>query len=609
MVVSLSECVSSERKEEFVQREQLQAIIQNRWIEPYFQPIVDLFSGEVFGYEVLSRAPEPFRNPAFMFEMARQWGMCWDLECVCRHRAMERIAQISDEVPDARFFLNVSPHIFNDSRFGKGFTISSLNALGIHQRRIVLEITETSQVEDYDYFKEMIQHYRSQGFDIALDDFGAGHSSLITLVAASPTYLKIDRELISDIHKRSYKQYLIKAIQGFSSNVDSMIIAEGIETEEELQTVVRLGIRYGQGYYLGRPGPDIKTVSPEMRGELRDLFDKYHSPLRARECVLERLMVPTPVFQTRSMCCEDLDQLFRENASLDHVVVLDDRYPVSLVDRASLYANTGGRFGYSLMSKRYIEEIGRPSPLVVNFHTDISSLGHMAMNRSREEIYDPVVLTDDQGHYVGIVTMKQLLTQFIGLEIKIAADANPLTNLPGNRIIEQWIQETVALPHFSVLYADLDRFKEYNDVYGFSLGDRMIRRTASILSDFVSSSPGNVQLGHIGGDDFVAIADSILSQERLESLCRTFDRAKADLFQAKHWEEGGYETTDRSGQQVQVPLVTLSLAVVTSENLAEHCPDKAEKIGQITASLKKVVKNQNAQTGKSGYCFERRFHG
>ncbi len=609
MVFSSLTCLAPETGKESVCREQLLAVIENKWIEPHFQPIVDLYSGEVFGYEALSRAPEPFRNPAFMFDMARQWGMCWDLECVCRQRAIERIAEISENLPETKFFLNVSPHIFNDPRFGKGFTINSLNALGIHQRRIVLEITETSQVEDYDYFKEMIQHYRSQGFDIALDDFGAGHSSLITLVAASPTYLKIDRELIRNLHKRAYKQYLIKAIQGFSSNVDSLLIAEGIETEEELQTVVRLGIRYGQGFYLGRPAPAIHTMSRDMRRHLRDLFDKYHSPLRSRDCILERLMVQTPVFQRASMCCEDLDQFFRENATVDHVVVLDGKHPIALVDRASLYANTGGRFGYSLMSRRFIEEIGRPSPLVAHIQTDISSLGHMAMNRSREEIYDPVVLLDEQGHYAGIITMKQLLTQFIGLEIKIAADANPLTNLPGNRIIEQWIRDVVVQPHFSILYADLDRFKEYNDVYGFSQGDRMIRRTASILSDFVLAAPGNVQLGHIGGDDFVIIADSVLSQDALESLCRTFDHAKEDLFQAKHCEEGGYDASDRAGNPVRVPLVTLSLAVVTSENLATACPDKAEKIGQITAGLKKVVKSQNARTGRSGYCFERRFHG
>jgi diguanylate cyclase (GGDEF)-like protein len=213
----------------------------------------------------------------------------------------------------------------------------------------------------------------------------------------------------------------------------------------------------------------------------------------------------------------------------------------------------------------------------------------MAMNRSREEIYDPVVLLDEQGHYAGIITMKQLLTQFIGLEIKIAADANPLTNLPGNRIIEQWIRDVVVQPHFSILYADLDRFKEYNDVYGFSQGDRMIRRTASILSDFVLAAPGNVQLGHIGGDDFVIIVNDHVETDYFRKIVDEFETEVLKYYNRDDVERGYIITANRQNIPEKFPLTTLT--VVSANNRHQGFKDMYE-LAEKLAGLKKAKKLQ-----------------
>jgi EAL domain-containing protein (putative c-di-GMP-specific phosphodiesterase class I) len=114
----------------------------------------------------------------------------------------------------------------------------------------------------------MVHHYVKQGFKIALDDFGAGHSGLVTLVALTPQFLKLDRELIRSIECNPYKQQLVKAIGSFAQNVDTRLIAEGVETSKELETLMELGIRYVQGFLLAHPRPEPARFSSQMWDEL-----------------------------------------------------------------------------------------------------------------------------------------------------------------------------------------------------------------------------------------------------------------------------------------------------------------------------------------------------
>ncbi|MFW6303453.1 MAG: GGDEF domain-containing protein, partial [Candidatus Sumerlaeota bacterium] len=456
-------------------RKTLERIIESRGIEPNFQPIVDLFSSEIIAYEILSRCPEHFQNPAQMFEEAHYWGLSWELECACRNKAFERIVDLQEDQGNRQFFMNVSPHTFNDPRFGHGFTLDSLDEYGIDQQRIVLEITEISQVTDYEFFQAMVKHYRDEGFRIALDDFGAGHSSLITLVASAPNFIKLDRALVSQIEQYSYKQHLVKSVLSFAANVESDVIAEGVETIAELKTLIRLGIRYAQGFLLSRPSPAPAVLSDEIRNRVRELSKNNNNLfLTGYNDSLPGLILRPPTIQKGTTTCEELDQLFHENAGVDHIVILDKKTPYATIGRQSFYASTGGPFGYSLLQRKPAETTARPNPLIVHEETEITALGRLAMGRRREELYDPVIIVNDDGEFIGTVTMKQLLSKFIDLEVQQATDCNPLTNLPGNRSIQRWISEAIQSPPFSILYADLDRFKEYNDTYGFSQGDRMI---------------------------------------------------------------------------------------------------------------------------------------
>jgi len=175
-------------------------------------------------------------------------------------------------------------------------------------------------------------------------------------------------------------------------------------------------------------------------------------------------------------------------------------------------------------------------------------------------------------------------------------------------MIRRWIQDALASPLFSIVYADLDRFKEYNDRYGFVLGDEMIRFTARILGkNLAGLSSGGARLGHLGGDDFVLVCAGLVDEAVLEAICMTFDAARLESFDPEDRDRGFFVSTDRRGQQVEVPLVTLSLAVIDSRRLRGDV--HPAELAQLASSLKARVKGITEIDRRSAFVFERRSLG
>lgn len=581
-------------------------VIRNQAIRPFFQPIVDLFSGGILGYEILSRGVPPLESPVALFAEAKKASLLWELERACRAAAFRRIGQLGPELQSQRFFLNVSPDIFSDERFFSGFTVDALQEAGIGQQQIVIEVTEETSFDDHSQVEQLARHYVNQGFTIALDDFGAGYSSLATLIALSPHFIKLDRLVTHEIDKHPYKQLLLKAIVSFAHSVEGHVIAEGVETWSELELLMRMGVRYAQGYLFARPAPEPPVLSGELRSRISRQMARYNCPKADLDETIANLIVSPKCVERGTLLCEQADRLFKRDKRLDHIVIVEESRPVGLVTRQHFYLCTGGPFGYTLLQKKPLESIAKSNPLMVGDRVHITLLSKLAMERLPEDLYDPVVVIDTKGDLAGTVTMRQLIIRAGELEVKNAMGANPLTNLPGNRTILKWVEEAVEAPPYTIVYADLDRFKEFNDAYGFLLGDELIRLTASALDDAASACDPEAFVGHVGGDDLVMILRGPVEEEPLSELCRRFDERKLSLFHEEDVRRGWYLASNRRGDCVQVPLPTLSLAVIHSGNV-DFTPTPAI-LSRLAADLKKKVKEINAETGSSGYLVERRMH-
>lgn len=243
--------------------EELKRILSSGDISSVFQLIVSLSDGKVIGYEALSRGPitSELYAPDMLFEIAAKYNRVWDLELLCRVKAIERARDIEK---DKFLFINVDPHILKDEKFKKGFTKEFLAEHNMSPETIIFEITEKTSIEDYKTFKAVLKNYVDQGYKIAIDDTGSGYSGLKMLSETKPHFVKIDMDLIRDIDRDFFKQALIKCFVSLSEVTGMRLIAEGIETKEELLTLIDLGVYAGQGYYINRPAAALEGITKEI---------------------------------------------------------------------------------------------------------------------------------------------------------------------------------------------------------------------------------------------------------------------------------------------------------------------------------------------------------
>ena len=239
-------------KAEIRNKEKLQELLIKEEISTVFQPIVNLQTFEVMGYEALTRGPKgtEYENPYFLFEIAREVGLVFELDRICRKKALLQATQLDT---NTKLFINCLPSTIHDPEFKGNYLKEFLADVQRIPTNIVMEISEREAINDYGVFREAMEYYSDLGFSIAIDDTGAGYSSLEAIVELKPHFLKLDISMVRGIGDNLLKQAMTKAMVSFAGNMNTQIIAEGIETKEELETLKNMGIPLGQGFLLGRP--------------------------------------------------------------------------------------------------------------------------------------------------------------------------------------------------------------------------------------------------------------------------------------------------------------------------------------------------------------------
>src|SRR5690554_2128925 len=229
-------------------------VIEQRDIRTYFQPIVTSDDHSIYAYEALSRGPlnSTLFSPLQLFAQAKQQHKLFALESICRTRAIEQYR--CQQLP-GKLFLNISPETLLQPDHQRGLTMELVNSFDISPEQVVIEITEHSPTHDYELMRRAVKHYQAEGFSIALDDLGSGYSSLRLWSEVQPDFVKIDRHFINGIEKDRVKRDFVRSIIDIARSVNSQVIAEGIETLQEFETLSELGVDYLQGYYFAKPSP------------------------------------------------------------------------------------------------------------------------------------------------------------------------------------------------------------------------------------------------------------------------------------------------------------------------------------------------------------------
>lgn len=243
-------------------RIQIERIIEERLIDIHFQPILAPRRQTVVGVEALLRCycgEDGYVPPNLMFAWAEQKGMVLQLDRLCREKAFEAFKAVQKIQRGAKLFLNLESSVIDRRTVGSGHMVESARRWGIQPRDVVIEINE-AKVNDPVALKQFVQLYRGYGFSLALDDIGYGHSNLERITHVRPDVLKIDRSLCSDLEKDYYKQEIFKSLVGLSRRIGALVVAEGVETKQEVLAAMNLGADMMQGYYFARP--------QEMREEI-----------------------------------------------------------------------------------------------------------------------------------------------------------------------------------------------------------------------------------------------------------------------------------------------------------------------------------------------------
>jgi EAL domain-containing protein (putative c-di-GMP-specific phosphodiesterase class I)/GGDEF domain-containing protein len=552
-------------------------------ITSLFQPIVSLSERRILGYEALTRGPSntALHSPINLLAAARHADRLNELEMVCRENACRRYSQLQLQ---GKLFLNASPETLLDGTHKPGRTLELLQKYRIPADRVVIELTEQTPTDDFELLDAALHHYRDMGFSIALDDLGAGYSSLRMWSELRPDYVKIDRYFIDGIHRDAVKREFVESIMKIARASRAQVIAEGIELSEELRVLSDMGIDLVQGYLLGRPeeAPAIDTaVLLPSSSHREEMLDENQPDLSA--LVLKQSAV------TASHPIGEVLELFRLQANLNSIAVLDAmNTPVGIVHRNLLSDALLKPFATDLLARKPISRLMSDDFLAVELGQSLQQVSRLLTSRARQRIDEDFVITCN-GRYHGLGRVIDVLRLITELKVQQARHANPLTLLPGNVPIQQCLTRLLRQGCDAVIcYVDIDHFKPFNDLYGYAKGDEILLCLAHCLGEQIDSSCDFV--GHIGGDDFMLVISSKDWSARIKQLFETFEQRCRSFYRTEHLIEGCFIAEGRQGGQQRYPLLSLSVGAVHLK------PDSTTELDAARlASLASEAKRQAKQ--------------
>jgi diguanylate cyclase (GGDEF)-like protein len=255
------------------QRAEIDALLAlDEPIKPVYQPLVELSTGRLIGFEALSRFnSEEQRAPDAWFNQAARCGRGLALEIAAIKAAL---ANAHNRPAGTYLSLNFSPSALGSPKL--------MAVLPRNMSDIVVEVTEHELASEDGALEEGLAKMRARGARIAVDDAGAGYAGLNQVMRVQPDVIKLDRSLIEGVHSDSAKSALVEFFVMFARRVGAAVCTEGIETLDELRTLINLGVTYGQGYLLGRPGEPWVQVSPELTRALATGALRSHAPSNSR---------------------------------------------------------------------------------------------------------------------------------------------------------------------------------------------------------------------------------------------------------------------------------------------------------------------------------------
>ena len=576
----------------------IEALKQHGWasrlkkIDYAYQPIVNIHTGNTFGFEALLRGHEAagFSSIDDVFDQAYDQGLLHQVDLFLREKAFTKFSAFRKKHP-AKLFFNLDNRLFNSMDYAPGSTQSLIHACGLCQDDICFEISEKHQFHDNSDVAKILEAYHSQGFKIAVDDCGTGFSGLQLLYYTEPDYIKIDRFFIQNMGDDPKKRLVVSTIVNFAHFMGSLVLAEGVETRDEYSQCKAIGCDMIQGYFIQRPTREMSELKP-CYSQIRDLSqrDRRNGRCKDRSLIAGEVAYIEPVSAETNMI-SIVDRFRNEDNASFFPVINASKEPVGIIRDSAFKDYIFSKFGRQLLENpsfgkdlsRFISKIP-----IADIHSSVEQLIETYTHYNNNE---GLIMVDDM-RYVGLLSTKSLLKLINEKNLTLARNQNPLSKLPGNTMIHEYFSESLSdtCHPYHLAYFDFDNFKPYNDLYGFRNGDRLILMFADLLK--AAGLSENRFVGHVGGDDFfmgIRGGDTEAVAVEIRNLALTFKQNAESFYDKTSMENGYILAKDREGQRRKFPLITVSAAILElPAGVDRDCT--IEDAGNIIALLKKEAK-------------------
>ena len=571
----------------------LEQVLAQGSLYPVYQPIVNLADGSIHAHEALIRGPKgtALHTPDALLRAAAQEGLGLEFEYACLGATMRTWGRM--DVP-GRLFVNVSAVALTQLVQLRGCEtlLELIVSMGILPRMLVLEITEHERVEDMDVLAAVVAQVQRAGVSLALDDFGDGRSSLRLWSQLKPEVVKIDKYFTHNISQHGDKLKTIQALLQIADIFGTALVAEGVETQEDLRVLRDLGIAYGQGYFLGHPDPlplqYLGVAARRILGERQIAVFPELGRVAPNGQLRNLNLIQAPTVTTTTTN-DEVAACFAQWPTLHAVAVLDGEQPVALINRAQFMNEYSKLYFREVWGRKSCDMHANFQPRRIERDHNVDELIGILTSQDQRYLSDGFIVTEN-GRYVGLGTGDQLVRSVTETRIEAARHANPLTFLPGNIPISQHMERLIKKQvRFAACYADLNSFKPFNDYYGYWRGDEMIRLLARLAME--QCDPQRDFLGHVGGDDFMILFQSPDWRARAERLVQEFNLHALALFDDAARKAGGIEAEDRQGVRRFFPCTTVSVGAVVIE---ANRFSRAEEVANLAAMAKHDAKKAGA---------------
>lgn len=575
-------------------------MLPNRWekalkeLDFAFQPIVGITTGKTVAVEALLRNTKEagFLSIFNCFDEAFADGVLYQFDLRLRQKALEKFDCL--QIDNIQLFYNLDNRLLYMPDYKTGNTQKILEKLNLSKKTLCFEMSEKGTLKDPNSITNMVNMYKQEGYDIAIDDFGTGISGLKLLYYSEPNFIKIDRFFIQNIERDFKKRHFCSSIIKMAHTMGIRVIAEGVETPMEYYTCKDIGADFIQGYLIQKPKTEVGKIKIAYK-EVVELYKEDKRKNDQNKIDKYKIEFIEPLREDSTL--HTLFSYFQKHQNNTFVPIIDKfNHLIGVVDEKDIKKISYSQYGLALaQNTSFSSKLGSfmKKFVAAELSWGIDKILEL-YNINESQVNNGIFITQN-GKYFGFIGVHNLLLLSYKRNIEIAKDQNPLTKLPGNRKIEQFINDTLNdtednIYHF--VYFDFNDFKPFNDTYGFRQGDRAILMFADILQKL----PKDIFVGHIGGDDFFVgftnetyeVIYSIVNDIQID-----FARSAKSLYNKEDLENGSIMAKDRFGVLRKFDLLSVSAGIIEIKS------DITNSFDDILGSLKKSSKLSCSPVGIS----------